>query len=167
MPASLSSVEAAWTMLRWGQDGLALLSSAEDFSTDQTIAVVMLLRGPFVTPQLLQTSSAASLTASSASTLAHSSGNAMLTLTGAHFLPGVAVTWNGSYRTATIVDCNACQRGDPCERSGQCRDGICGGDKSWSPRIERPADYDSVAGSGTDCLVQLRSSARRRDSAVK
>jgi hypothetical protein len=28
----------------------------------------------------------------------------MLTLTGANFLPGVAVTWNGSYRTTTIVE---------------------------------------------------------------
>jgi hypothetical protein len=30
----------------------------------------------------------------------------MLTLTGSNFLPGVAVTWNGSYRTTTIVDAN-------------------------------------------------------------
>jgi hypothetical protein len=28
----------------------------------------------------------------------------MLTLTGSNFIPGVAVTWNGSYRTTTIVD---------------------------------------------------------------
>jgi hypothetical protein len=28
----------------------------------------------------------------------------MLTLTGSNFVPGVAVTWNGSYRTTTIVD---------------------------------------------------------------
>ena len=98
MPASLSSVESAWTMLRWGQDGLAFLSSAEDYATGQTTAVVMLMRGPFVAPQLLQSSSAASLT-SSTSTLTHGSGNTMLTLAGANFLPGVAVTWNGSYRT--------------------------------------------------------------------
>ncbi len=31
-------------------------------------------------------------------------GNTLLTLTGSNFLPGVAVTWNGSYRTTTIVD---------------------------------------------------------------
>jgi hypothetical protein len=41
--------------------------------------------------------------ASSASTIAHGSGNTMLTLTGTNFLPGVAVTWNGNYRTTTIV----------------------------------------------------------------
>jgi len=101
MPASASSVLAQWTMFRWGQDGLAMLSYA-DFGLDQPVVVVMLLRGPFVTPQLLQTSSAASLTSSS--TLTHGSGNTMLTLTGTNFLPGVAVTWNGSYRTTTIVD---------------------------------------------------------------
>jgi hypothetical protein len=28
----------------------------------------------------------------------------MLTLTGNNFLPGVAVTWNGLYRTTTVVD---------------------------------------------------------------
>jgi trimeric autotransporter adhesin len=101
MPASASSVLAQWTMFRWGQDGLAMLSYA-DFGLNQPVVVVMLMRGPFVTPQLLQTSSAASLTSSS--TLTHGNGNTMLTLTGANFLPGVAVTWNGSYRTTTIVD---------------------------------------------------------------
>jgi hypothetical protein len=65
---------------------------------------LMLVRGPFVAPQELTTSTAASLTSSSASTITHGSGNTMLTLTGSNFLPGVAVTWNGSYRTTTIVD---------------------------------------------------------------
>jgi hypothetical protein len=65
-------------MLRWGQDGLALLSSAENHSTGQLVAVVMLLRGPFVTPQLLQTSSAATLVSSPA--IAHGSVDTMLTL---------------------------------------------------------------------------------------
>jgi hypothetical protein len=37
-------------------------------------------------------------------TIAHGTGNTLLTLTGSNFLPGVAVTWNGSYRTTTIVD---------------------------------------------------------------
>jgi hypothetical protein len=101
MPASASSVQAQWTMFRWGQDGLALLCYA-DFGISPPVVVVMLLRGPFVTPQLLQTSTAASLTSSS--TLTHGGGNTMLTLTGGHFLPGVAVTWNGNYRTTTIVD---------------------------------------------------------------
>lgn len=28
----------------------------------------------------------------------------MLTLTGSNFQPGVAINWNGAYRTTTIVD---------------------------------------------------------------
>ena len=102
MPASMSSSEGQWTMLRWGQDGLALLSSSENYVTDQPVVVVMLLSGPFVSPQLLQNNSAAVLTSSAA--LTHGSGNTMLTLTGANFQPGVAVTWNGSYRTTAVVD---------------------------------------------------------------
>ena len=104
MPQSLSTTEAGWTMCRWGQDGLALLSSAQSFVQNPPTVEVMLLRGPFVAPQELQTDSAASLFSSSAGTIAHGTGNTMLTLTGSNFLPGVAVTWNGGYRTTTIVD---------------------------------------------------------------
>jgi hypothetical protein len=103
MPASASTIEAGWTMLRFGQDGLALLSSAENYSTNQPVTLVILLHGPFVTPQLLGAGSAASLTSSSSTTITHGAGNTLLTLTGANFEPGVAVTWNGSYRTTTIV----------------------------------------------------------------
>jgi hypothetical protein len=102
MPQSASSVLAGWTMLRFGQDGLALLSVAPDSSLLDT--VLMLLRGPFVTPQLLKKSSAATLTSSSVTSISHGSGNTVLTLTGSNFQPGVAVTWNGGYRTTTIVD---------------------------------------------------------------
>jgi hypothetical protein len=104
MPASASSINAGWTMLRFGQDGLALLSSGPDYTTNQTVSSVILLRGPFVTPQLLTANLAATLSSSSSNTIAHGSGNTLLTLTGSNFLPGVAVTWNGSYRTTTIVD---------------------------------------------------------------
>ena len=100
--ASISSLRGGGNMLRWGQDGLALLFSAENYTTDQTVTAVMLLSGPFVTPQLLHNNSAAVLTSGAA--LAHGSGNTMLTLTGANFQPGVAVTWNGSYRATTVVD---------------------------------------------------------------
>ncbi len=82
-------------LIRWGQDGLALLSSGGH---------IYLFKGGFVLPQLLQSSSAATLTSSSVSTVAHGSGNLLLTLTGSNFLPGVAVSWNGAYRTTTIVD---------------------------------------------------------------
>ena len=103
MPASASGILSAWTMVRWGQDGLALLSIANS-TVSQTTSQILLLRGPFVTPQLLGTNSAASLTSSSSTSIAHGSGNTVLTLTGSNFAPGVAVTWKGSYRTTTIVD---------------------------------------------------------------
>lgn len=103
MPASASSVESDWTMQRFGQDGLALLSY-DTIGTSTPVVQLMLLRGPFIAPQELLTQSAASLTSSSASSITHGSGNVTLTLTGSNFLPGVAVTWNGSYRTTTIVD---------------------------------------------------------------
>jgi trimeric autotransporter adhesin len=63
MPASASGVESNWTMMRWGQDGLAMLSF-DSFGVNPPAVVVMLLRGPFVAPQELGTNSAASLTSS-------------------------------------------------------------------------------------------------------
>jgi trimeric autotransporter adhesin len=88
-------------LFRWGQDGLALLLR-DEFGTGG--AILYLLRGPFVVPQELNTNTAASITAVSSSTITAGSGNTLLTLFGANFVPGVAVTWNGSYRTTTIVD---------------------------------------------------------------
>lgn len=82
-------------LIRWGQDGLAALTNTGH---------VYLLRGPFVVPQELQQNTAATLASSSATTITHGAGNTLLTLTGSNFIPGVAVTWNGSYRTTTIVD---------------------------------------------------------------
>lgn len=90
-----SSSYSVVDLYRWGQDGLALLTSGGH---------IYLVRGPFVVPQLLNTNTAASLSSSSASTITHGAGNTLLTLTGSNFIPGVAVTWNGSYRTTTIVD---------------------------------------------------------------
>ena len=80
-------------LVRWGQDGLALLTSSGQ---------IVVLRGGFVVPGLLGQNTAASLT--SAVTVTHGAGNTLLTLTGSNFLPGVAISWNGSYRTTTIVD---------------------------------------------------------------
>lgn len=82
-------------LIRWGQDGLAALT---------TSGQVYLLRGAAVVPELLNQNSAALLSASSAASIAHGSGNTLLTLTGGNFVPGVAVAWNGSYRTTKIVD---------------------------------------------------------------
>ena len=103
MPASASGVESTWTMQRFGQDGLALLSY-DGFGTTPPVVQLLLLRGPFIAPQELSTGTPAALTSSSASSFTHGSSNVILTLTGTNFLPGVAVTWNGSYRTTSIVD---------------------------------------------------------------
>jgi hypothetical protein len=104
MPASTNNSSTIWTMLRWGQDGLALLASVNGQSYPQGASAILLLRGPFVTPQLLDTGTAATLSSSSASSLTHGAGNTILALTGSNFAPGVAVTWNGSYRTTTLLD---------------------------------------------------------------
>ena len=82
-------------VVRWGQDGLAILTSGGH---------IYFLRGAFVVPGLLGSNSAATLGSSSVSSITHGAGNTLLTLTGSNFQPGVAVTWNGSYRTTTIVD---------------------------------------------------------------
>jgi len=100
VPLSFATIEGNTSfsvpdLIRWGQDGLAVLTSSGH---------LYILRGAAVVPQLLNQNSAASLTSSSMTTIASGTGNTMLTLTGTHFIPGVAVTWNGSYRTTTIVD---------------------------------------------------------------
>lgn len=89
--ASFSVVD----LIRWGQDGLAVLTSTGH---------IYLLRGAAVVPGELTTGPAAVLASSSTTSITHGGGNVLLTLTGSNFLPGVAVEWNGSYRTTTIVD---------------------------------------------------------------
>ena len=101
MPTSTFGITAKIKMMRFGQDGLAILCSAATGGTNQP--VVLLLRGPFVAPQLLTTNPVAALQSSSSNSITHGSGNTLLTLTGSNLLPGVAVTWNGSYRTTTWV----------------------------------------------------------------
>jgi len=102
LPLNMATIEGSNTsysqvdMIRWGQDGLAILTSTGH---------IYLMRGPAIVPGLLGSNAgAASLSSISSTTLAKGSGNAMLTVTGSNFAPGVAVTWNGSYRTTTIVD---------------------------------------------------------------
>jgi trimeric autotransporter adhesin len=79
-------------VIRWGQDGLAVLTSGGH---------LYFMRGAFVVPGELSTNSAAAI--NTASSLTHGAGNVLLTITGSNFLPGVAVTWNGSYRTTTVI----------------------------------------------------------------
>jgi len=103
-PSWVSSFNSALTTFRFGQDGLAFLVTGQSTSGSQPQVEILLLRGPSVAPQELQSNPAASLTSSSAASIEHGSGNTILTLTGSKFLPGVAVTWNGSYRTTRVVD---------------------------------------------------------------
>jgi hypothetical protein len=81
--------------IRWGQDGLAILTNSGH---------LYLLRGALVVPQFLNQNKAATLASITPASLTHGTGNTLLTLTGSNFVPGVAVTWNGGYRTTTIVD---------------------------------------------------------------
>lgn len=92
---SVSSTPAVVDLYRWGADGLAILRSDGQ---------IMFVRGAFVVPGLLANNSAAVLGSVSASSLTHGSGNTVLTVTGTGFVPGVAMMWNGSYRTTTQVD---------------------------------------------------------------
>jgi hypothetical protein len=78
-----------------GQDGLAILTSTGN---------VYLLCGPAIVPQLLNTNTSAILSSSSLTSVTHGTGNTVLALSGTNFAPVVAVLWNGSYRTTTIVD---------------------------------------------------------------
>jgi hypothetical protein len=96
VPSGTSGPSVTYTdLLRWGQDGLALLTSAGQ---------IAILRGPFVVPQLLNQNPAATLSGPSPSAITHGSGNIVLTITGSGFIPGAAVNWNGAYRTTTFVD---------------------------------------------------------------
>ncbi len=97
------AIDQSWSPLRFGQDGIAALASITSQvgqplrrSCSCSAVLLSLLRS---WPQIqLQP-----LTSSSAPTLAHGSGNSVLTLTGTNLLPGVAVTWNGLYRSTTWI----------------------------------------------------------------
>ncbi len=99
IPLDLADIEPTTTnltpvdLLRWGQDGLAALTSS---------GTLYLVRGPAVLPQLLGPGVTPSLVSPAA--LQHGGGNTILATTGANFQPGVAAAWNGSYRTTTYID---------------------------------------------------------------
>ena len=87
-------------LVRWGQDGLAFLVPPQN--TPGT-GLLVLLRGPFVLPNLANQNPVPTLISSSPSSVAHGGGNFYLTVTGTNFLPGAAVLWNGVQRTSTYV----------------------------------------------------------------
>lgn len=94
----------AWSGVRFGQDGLAILASPSYYSSPSQPIQVLLLRGPFVVPAEGTTNQTPTLTSASQSTITAGSGNLILTLTGSGFMPGATATWNGSGRTTTFVD---------------------------------------------------------------
>ena len=81
-------------VFRWGQDGIAALTSA---------GTLYLVRGPAILPQLLQ-SATAPVPGPAPLTFQHGSANTVVTITGSNFQPGIAATWNGVYRTTLYLD---------------------------------------------------------------
>jgi len=88
-------------LVRWGQDGLAFLVPPQQ--TPGTGRLV-LLRGPFVLPNLANQNPIPTLISSSPSSVNHGGGNFYLTVTGTSFVPGAAVLWNGAQRTSTYIN---------------------------------------------------------------
>ncbi|ABF39337.1 Protein of unknown function DUF11 [Candidatus Koribacter versatilis Ellin345] len=82
-------------LVRWGQDGLAALTST---------GKIYLLRGGAVVPQLLSTRTAATLTSASVTSVTHGSGNLLISVVGTNFQSGMVLTWNGNYRTTNVTD---------------------------------------------------------------
>jgi trimeric autotransporter adhesin len=96
--ANLSSgtnQNTAIDLVRFGTDGLALLTSAGQ---------IYLARGPFITPQLLQRNPTPTLSSLSVTSATHGSGNLSFVVTGSNLVAGATVDWNGSPRTTTRVD---------------------------------------------------------------
>lgn len=78
--------------IRWGQDGLAALTSGGH---------LYLVRGGAVLASELTTNPAATLTSLSSTTATHGASNTTLTINGSSFVRGAAFLWNGNYRTTT------------------------------------------------------------------
>lgn len=100
-PLNMQTIEGSSTsysgvdLVRWGQDGLAVLTSGGH---------IYLLRGAAVVPALLTSNPTPTLSALSTNTIAVGTGNTTINITGSNFVPGAGVFWNGSYRTTTYVD---------------------------------------------------------------
>jgi uncharacterized repeat protein (TIGR01451 family) len=87
-------------LVRWGQDGLAFLVPPQNIPGTGRL---VLLRGPFVLPNLANQNPVPTLISSSPASVAHGGGNFYLTVTGTSFVQGAAVLWNGAHRTSTYV----------------------------------------------------------------
>jgi uncharacterized repeat protein (TIGR01451 family) len=105
VPLQLNSGDAVSDLIRWGQDGLAFrkYQGAYGPATAGT-GEIILMRGPFVVPQVAMNNPQPTATLLSPSSIAAGSSNTYVTVTGSGFVPGAVVLWNGQPRTTTFID---------------------------------------------------------------
>jgi uncharacterized repeat protein (TIGR01451 family) len=108
LPIPPGSGEQAYQLVRWGQDGLAVLAY-DSVQANPANYQLLLIRGPFVLPTEAALNPAPTLTSLSSAALVHNSGNQYLTAIGSGFIPGAIVFWNGTPRTTTYIDQNHLQ----------------------------------------------------------
>jgi trimeric autotransporter adhesin len=108
LPIPAGSGEQAYQLVRWGQDGLAVLAY-DPVQANPTDYQLLLIRGSFVLPAEAVMNPAPSLSSASSAVLVRNSGNQYLTAIGSGFIPGAVVLWNGTPRTTTFIDQNHLQ----------------------------------------------------------
>jgi hypothetical protein len=93
-------------LVRWGRDGLAWHTSNNGAfgNSGPGTGQVFLMRGPFVLPQWDTVNPTPALVSASPSSATAGSGNLTLAVSGANFVPGAVLTWNGIECTTTFVD---------------------------------------------------------------
>ncbi len=89
-------------LIRWGKDGIAFRTQT-DFWGNGT-GQIILLRGPFVLPQLGVSNPIATASSVSPSSASAGSGNLYVKITGSGFIPGAVARWNGAERTTYFID---------------------------------------------------------------
>ena len=99
---------AAYQLLRWGQDGLAVRAFDLGFGSLAGYQL-LLFKGPFVLPAEAQSNPTPGLTGVAPATVVHGSGNQYVTAIGGGFIPGAVVLWNGVPRTTTYIDASHLQ----------------------------------------------------------
>jgi trimeric autotransporter adhesin len=108
LPIPAGSAEQAYQLVRWGQDGLAVLAY-DSVQANPADYQLLLMRGPFVLPAEAVMNPAPSLSGVSSTVLVRNSGNQYVTAIGSGFIPGAVVLWNGTPRTTTFIDQNHLQ----------------------------------------------------------
>jgi trimeric autotransporter adhesin len=99
---TISTNNQSDNLLRWGNDGLAFRSTPGYPNTGGT--QVIILRGPFVIPQLGVANATGSISTLSPNSATAGATNFYMTVTGTGFVPGAIAKWNGADRTTYVVD---------------------------------------------------------------